>query len=224
MKLKNLACAALAGALALSLSAPAFASEELTQGTEFEGTMNVPTISITVPESGSVVLNPYKLSYTPAGGTASTDQIISATNHIKNESNVALNVSATVTGKLPTGKKDVTFATSTTQNASKPLTTNSIFMYFEIGPSTDGSSDASWPEGYVAKPTADQEVKQILVKNGATTVNNMLTMEAGDAAATYAAYRLTGDVVGAPTRAWADDDSVSATVAFTFTPTAPAED
>lgn len=223
MKLKNLASAALAGALAFSLSVPAFADAELSRTTEYEGTMNVPTIAITVPESGSVVLNPYKLAYTPQGGTESTDQIISATQHIKNESEVALKVSATVTGTLPTGKKDVTFATATTQNASKPLTTNAIFMYFEIGPSSDGTSDAAWPEGYVAKPDADQEVKQILVKNGATTVNNMLTMEAGDTTATYAAFRLTGDAVGAPTRAWADDDNVSASVAFTFTPTAPVE-
>lgn len=229
MKLKNLACAALAGALALSLSAPAFAAEELSQSTEYEGSMSVPTINITVPDSGTVVLNPYKLSVTPQGGSATTDQIINATSHITNASNVALNVSATVTGKLPTGKKDVTFATATTNNPAKPLTTNAIFMYFEIGPAASDTAEASWPEGYVAKPAADQEVKQILVKSGATTVNNLLTLESGvnasgSAAPTYAAYRLTGDIVSAPTRAWAEDDNVSASVAFTFTPTATAED
>lgn len=222
MKLKNLACAALAGALAFSLSA--FAAEDLAVTTEYEGSMNVPTINITVPDSGTVVLNPYKLSYTPAGGTATTDQIISATQYIENASDVALNVSATVTGTLPTGKKDVTFATASTQNASKPLTTNSIFMYFEIGPAASGTAEADWPEGYVAKPAADQEVKQILVAAKATTANNIMTLAAGDTTHTFAAYRLTGDIVSAPTRAWADDDSVSATVAFTFTPTAPVEE
>lgn len=224
MKLKKLACAALTGALALSLSVPAFADETLSQSTEYTGSMSVPTINITVPTEGTVVLNPYKLAV-GASGSEVTDQVINATSYIENGSNVALNVSATVTGKLPTGKKDVTFATTTTQNASKPLTTNSIFMYFEIAPTTANNVEPDWLESYVAKPAADQEVKQILVAAKATTVNNILTLGAKtDSGSTFAAYHLTGDAVSAPTRAWAEDDNVSATVAFTFTPTATAEE
>lgn len=225
MKFKKIVSSALASALAFSMAVPAFAaSSDLTATTNYEGTLQAPTISITVMDSGSVIVNPYKMSVTPSGGSATTDQIISPVQYITNASNVALNVSATVTGKLPTGKKDVTFATATTQNASKPLTTNSIFMYFEIAPASSATDVPSWPENYNAKPAADQETKQVLVAAKATTASNLLTLDVGNTTNTFAAYRLTGDAVSSPTRAWAEDDAVSVSVAFTFTPTVVAAD
>lgn len=236
MKLKKLVSAVLAGALAFSLSAPAFASvsysEELGQGTEYEGSLTTPTIKIHVPESGAVALNPYKLtikvdatSGLPASnGTAeNTDQIISPTNYITNGSDVALNVGVTVTGKLPDGKKDVRFATASTVPAAgkAAATTNDIFMYFEID-NVDDKNEPTWPDAYNGtKPAQGQTAKQVLVKNGATTVANIITLGATSADGTddtYAAYRLTGDLVTAPTRAWVEDDAVSVAVAFTFTP------
>lgn len=232
MKLKKLASATLAGALAFSLSAPAFAAgvtppaantaTSLEQNTSFSTTVQVPTINITVPNTGAVVINPYGMTVQNDAGDDVTDQIVSATQYIANSSDVALSVSATVTGTLPTGKKDVKFATASTKGGTKALTTNDIFMYFEIGPATanDGSGDPTWPASYVARPEATQVVKQVLVGAKATKVANVLTLAAGNEDVTYAAFRLTGDVVSAPTRAWVADDAVSVAVAFTFTPTA----
>lgn len=232
MKLKKLASAALAGALALSLSAPAFAAgvtppaantaTSLEQNTSFSTTVQVPTINITVPSTGAVVINPYGMTVQNDAGDDVTNQIVSATQYIVNSSDVALNVDVTVTGTLPANKKDVKFATASTKGGTKVLTTNDIFMYFEIGSATanDGSGDPTWPTAYVAKPEATQAVKQVLVAAKATTAKNVLTLAAGNVDTTYAAFHLTGDVVSAPTRAWVADDAVSVAVAFTFTPTA----
>lgn len=224
MKLKKLASAVLAGALAFSLTVPAFAtaSDELTRGTAYEGELTAPTIKITLTDSGKVVVNPYKMQVTnPADPTGDklTDQIVSAPLYIKNESNVALDIDAAVTGTAPTG---VTFATTTTQG-SKAVTTKSIFMFFEIKAAEDGTTSP-----FTGTSTYDaKSANQILVAAKEAKKAKVLTMGAGvddtgAAAPTYACYRLTGDAASAPTTAWTADDAVSVSVAFTFTPTVAA--
>lgn len=205
--------------MALSLAVPAFASgntaTSLTQNTEVTGNTEVPTISITVPATAAVIVNPYKMTVQNDAGTDVTDQIVSATQYIKNESDVALKVSTEVTGK-PAGT--LTLATATTQG-TKAVTTNSVFMYFEIGAATadDGTGDPTWAAAYDSKAAT-----QILVGSKAVKKADMLTLGAGDQAATYAAYRLTGDAASAPTTAWTSADKVDVAIAFTFTPTATA--
>lgn len=213
MNFKKIMSTALASIMALSLAVPAFAADtDLTQSSEITGTTSAPTIKITVPATGAVTVNPYKMEVT-VGSDTKTDQIISATQYIKNESDVALNVSAEVTGK-PAG--NLALATATTQG-TKAVTTNSVFMYFEIGEATadDGSGDPTWGTAYDSKSE-----KQILVGAKAVKKANMLTMAAGDTTATYAAYHLTGDAASAPTTAWTGNDKVDVSIAFTFTPTA----
>lgn len=219
MKFKKLVSTALAGAMALSLSVPAFAADgDLQQSTDITGTTQAPTIKITVPATGTVVVNPYKMSVTPAGAsTAVTDQIISATQFIENASDVALKVSAEVTG---TAAGNLAFATASTQGSRAP-TTNSVFMYFEMVASDDGSTEpTTWATAYDSKATT-----QILVSTKATKKADMLTLAAGTGTAAasaggYAAFHLAGDAASTPTTAWAAADKADVAIAFTFTPTA----
>ena len=114
MNFKKIMSTALAGVMALSLAAPALAAANtatsLTQNTEVTGSTEAPTIKMAVSVGGSDV----------------TDQIISATQFIDNASDVAVKVSAQVTG---TAAGNLAFATASTQ--TKAVTTNSVFMYFE---------------------------------------------------------------------------------------------
>lgn len=220
MNFKKIMSTALAGAMALSLSVPAFAAANsntsLEQNTAITGTTQAPTIKITVPDTGAVVVNPYKMSVTPDGGsTAVTDQIISATQFIENASDVAVKVSAQVTG---TAAGNLAFATASTQ--TKAVTTNSVFMYFEMVASDDGSTEPTWATAYDSKSAT-----QILISTKATKKADMLTLAAGTGTAAasaggYAAFHLAGDAASTPTTAWAAADKADVAIAFTFTPTA----
>lgn len=230
MNFKKIMSTALAGVMALSLSAPVLAADtDLVQSTEIEGSTQTPTISISVPANASVILNPYKMSVdlTPDDtddDVTSNAQIISATNYIKNKTDVALSVSATVTGKAA---GEAVFATASTQTG-KAVTTKSAFVYLEVidaGAGEDGDAtepadaltDDSW-KAYDAKAA-----NQILLAAKAVNKANMLTVPAvAEDASSFIAYRLAGDAASSPTKAWTSADTVSATIAFTFTPTVAA--
>ncbi|MDE6934378.1 MAG: hypothetical protein K2P26_02085, partial [Oscillospiraceae bacterium] len=174
-----------------------------------------PTIKITVPATGTVTVNPYKMAVSVSGSDV-TDQIISATQFIENASDVALKVSAEVTG---TAAGNLAFATASTQGSRAP-TTNSVFMYFEMVASDDGSTEPTWATAYDSKAAT-----QILVSTKATKKADMLTLAAGTGTAAasaggYAAFHLAGDAASTPTTAWAAADKADVAIAFTFTPTA----
>lgn len=230
MKFKKIMSTALAGVMALSLSATALAGEtDLEQTTEITGTTQTPTISITVPVGGDVILNPYKMSVDVSEAQDGSDvvntQIISAPEYIKNKTDVALSISATVTGKVA---GEAVFATASTQGGTRPVTTKSAFVYLEVidagaGDDADATApttvptDADWA-AYDAKAA-----NQILLAAKAVSKANMLTVPAvADASSSFIAYRLAGDAASSPTKAWTPADTVSATIAFTFTPTVAA--
>lgn len=229
MKFKKLATLALAGAMALSLAVPAFAAEtDLEQSTEITGTTQTPTISISVPATGAVVLNPYKMTVDLTPDDTSDDvtsdaQIISANSYIKNKTDVALTVSATVTGKTA---GEAVFATATTQGGTKAVTTKSAFVYLEVvnagagddADATEPTTAPTWGTAYDAKAA-----NQVLLAAKAVTKANMLTVPAvADGSSSFIAYRLAGDAASSPTKAWTSADTVSATIAFTFIPTVQA--
>ncbi len=228
---------ALALVMALSLSAPVFAvdspapagtndTKSTNQSMAVAGTTKAPTIKITVSSSGAMILNPYKLSVDLGDTiTGSTEQIVSPTYGITNESNVALQVNVTVTGKQ---EGNATFAKESTQdpNARKPLTTNSAFVKFEMAKAdTEPAASDTWGTAEDVTYKADAVVASIVLKKGAATLDKdaeaPVMASAGDdmSTPTYLAFHLTGDAVSAPETPWTDADKISADIAFTFTPT-----
>lgn len=218
MKFKKVVSAALAGAMALSMSATALAAN--VTGTapvdvEVTGTTEVPDIKVTIPTTASVVVNPYKLAVT-VDSVEFTDQIVSAPQFIKSESNTALDVTATVTGKA---EGSAVFATASTQGG-KAVATNSVFMYLEVVGVADDSAEPTWAETYDKTSSS-----QLLVSlTAATSKTAMVQLAAGDTTASYAAFALRGDAADKPTTAWTAADKVSAGIAFTFTPVIAAAD
>lgn len=214
MSMKKIVSAAMALAMTASLAVPAFASTTPNTTTDVTGTTQAPTIAVTVPATGTVTVNPYKMEVT-VGSDKLTDQIISTTSYVQNESDVPLVVDVTVTGKVA---GNAVFATASTQGAKAP-TTNSVFMYAEFGVATanDGTGDPSWGTAYDSKSTS-----QVLLSAKATTKKAVATLPAGDSTTNYLAFKLAGDAASAPTTAWASTDTVGATVAYTFTATAAA--
>lgn len=212
--MKKILSLALALALVLTLTVPAFAGSTTTtptNATEFTGSTEAPTVSVTVPASATFVVNPYKMSVQNAAGDDVTDQVVAATQYVTNLSDVPLTVDVTVTG---TTEGNAAFATSSTQGSRAP-TTNSVFLYAEFGAATanDGSADPTWGTAYSTTAT-----NQVLVGARATSKKGVAKLAATDgSAANYLAYKLAGDAASAPTTAWTDADKVKVSVAFTFT-------
>lgn len=216
--MKKVLSLVLALALVLTLAAPAFATPNVSApdattglyGAEnnITGSTEAPTIAVTIPTTGSVTVNPYKMTVS-IDSTNYTDQIISAPQFIKNESDVDIAIDVTTTGEVAQGSEAV-FATN---NVGSTVTTKSVFLYFEIMAATDGSTAPTWGTAYDSKAA-----NMVAVAAKATTKKDVIKMGAGDSTETYAAFHLAGNAATNPTKAWTSNDKVNVKIAFTVRP------
>lgn len=206
MKFRKVMSALLAGAMVLSLSSTAFASttnittvDGMTEGQVIEvtGTTKTADIKITVPTSASIILNPYELNVS-ADATPITGQVISAVQAIKNESDLPVKVTTTVTGTI----EGAEFATT----SAVAETTKKVFLEFGVEAIADVTAGNT--------PAFTSPTKKVL-STTAVTFNPVTLTEKGGATSSMA-FGFTGDASKNPTNAWTADDIVGATIAFTF--------
>lgn len=244
MKFKKFASLCMASVMALAMAVPAFASSGTVGATGgqtvVDGEVKAPVIKVSVPTSADLVVNPYGLSVDVSadqdGSAMKTDQIIFATQYIKNlsQSNVKVSVSATGT---TSDTKAITFATAPISTATKAPTTKQVFMYMEVVQNDDDTTEpTTWKSGFDAKANPNQ----VAIAAKAVSLNNVVTLAAANwsaydstdsdpdstiSAATtkgYAAITLKGDCAGDVPTAWTEADTVTVTLAYTFTPTSAA--
>ena len=211
---------ALSFALVLSLSQTAKAAEEnittptadgaYTSSVEIEADVSVPTINITLSDTAGkkVGINPYKLEYS-IGSEKYTDVIPNIEETITNESNVAIAVNVTAKATIAQGS-EVVVATAPLKGTE---TTKSVFSYLQV--KTKDSADAALntaPE-YDAK-----SAELIAFTTRDTTKKAMVTLGAGNDSATYAGYKIFGDVASKPAKAWAATDTLNFSIVFQFEP------
>lgn len=215
MKKLRLFCAVLALAMLFSAQ-PATAAAETgnIRSTTITANCKVPSISVTVPTSGTVYLNPLKLKVN-VDGEDRYEQVLSKTCFIANKGEIPLQVDVSVTGTLSEGS-DMTLASSSTKGSASK--SKLAFIYFEMQLADEYDSDlVQWDEAY-------DESKHIVVSDGETkTKKNVLTLGAKPINGTevkggYGAFRLTGDAIVAPESEWRSIDGLMVEVAFTFTP------
>lgn len=224
---------ALAGALAVTMAVPAFATN-----TVIEASYEAPTIEVTLPQTGEALINPYGMPVVlnPDDGAADQAsivgaQIVTKPLAITNDSAVDLKVSATVTA---TAKGDLRLATS---KPSSSDTTKSAYVYLQMTNSAldvnSQSTSTGNIGGLVAKDLAAEvaawEQKAytsatdlLLSGTAAVTKDDMLVLKASDTngaqVGSVGLFRLAGQVVASPRDAWAATDGFEATVAFSFKP------
>lgn len=215
MKQRRLICAVLALVLLLSAQS-ALAAEVPPNGRELTiaGDCRIPIISVTVPTSSTVYINPLELPVNIGTSKRQRGQILSTPACIANNSQVAMQVDLTITASVKEGS-DMTLASAPTGGEG---TEKSAFIYFEIQQSdTYKSKYVNWDPAY-------DPAKHIVIQDGmSVTEENILKLppitEKGKVAdGGYAPFRLTGDAVREPTDAWTAADGINVTVAFTFTP------
>jgi len=236
MKFKKFASAVMAGVMALSLTAPAFASSGKVDVT---GAINLPTINVVLPTAASLTLNPYglnvKLSKTDTEGV--TDKVISPTMYVKNLSNIGLQVKATVAGTVGKGST-AEFLTSAPTAAS---TDKGAYVYVLFNIQDDATTELEAPASTPTPGTTHGTALVNVVADGddptevtgyeldatASTTPatiNQLAPTAGKEPAEggVLAIRFFGDAVASPKDhdgnliPWTDKDTLSASIAFTF--------
>ncbi len=213
MKRKVLLCALLAALVLLCSTRPAAALLSNERDTVITADIRMPIISVTVPSSAEVYINPFQLPV-EIGGEDQRDQIICTPAVIASASDIPLKVSVTVTGAVKEGS-DMTLAASPTYGTG---TAKSAFVYFEMVQSnSEDIESARWASAY------DSSKHVPVVPNVPQTGTDLLTLppmtKDGEIAnGGYAPFRLTGDAVRKPTAEWTEKDGINVTIAFTFTP------
>lgn len=203
MKKKLLLCMSLA--LLLSVSAPAFASGN----TRIDALCNLPEISVIVPATAEVFINPYKLPLS-IESDETTAQIVSTPACIENRSKVPISVTATLTCALKEGS-DMRLYSTSTQDPDLTLTSKGAFVYFEIQ-AASGLNQVAWDSEYAME-------KHQIVRLGTTRPKkNMAVIAQADQTNHFGVFRLTGDCVAFPKIPWTEADGIDVEIAFTFTP------
>lgn len=232
MNLKRFASVAMAGALALSLTAPAFA----TNSTNINGTYRAITLAVTVPTTGSAIINPYGLPYELGEGVSISGQQITtgAPLLIANRSAVSLSVSATAIGQE---KGTFKFNAADPNTANPAVTTKAGFVKMQMfaanGVIEANATDTdTLNQKFAALPDDSADpTKDLVVGTASSTMADIITLKKANATGELqdggaAFFRLSGTVVKAPkTAAGADDpwtttDGFAVKLAFTFEPTA----
>lgn len=211
MKRKALLCAILALTLLFS-GQPASALTSNQRETVIQATARVPVISVTVPASVDIMINPFRMPV-QIGGEESDAQIVCSPAYILSTSDIPLKVDITVTGSVY-ANSDLTLVSAPTNGAGS---SKNAFVYFEM----QQTSVDDWE--YVRWDPVFDAAKHINVTTTAQTKRAMvtlppLTLDGELPENAYAWFRLAGDAARAPTNEWSTNDGINVTVAFTFTP------
>lgn len=166
-----------------------------------------PVICVSVPETGYVIVNPYRLK-NMVGGVETTEQIMGSTMTLVNYSSVPVQVNANVFCTIPMGSSMV----YVTAPLAKDEPRKALFVYLEFQNSADGSDPRFWSGQYSDAPN------QLLVTGAGNWKNGLLTLGAGSESPSYGMFRLFGEAASSPAEMWTDTDRVHITVAFAFTP------
>ncbi len=164
-------------------------------------------IDVTVPATGEIIINPYRLPVEQGGETV-RDQIANGGQILTSRSREPLIVNAAITVNTEEG--------GGLKITDQPIGTDEreklAYVYAEFHNVTDANSEAEWSESYTGAPN------QLLAKEGGAAGEVLRLEAAGDEAPTYAAYRLFGMLSEHPETGWHTGDKLSVTVSFTFRP------
>lgn len=227
MNLKRFASVAMAGALALSLASPAFAASN----SVITGNYKEVRLAVSVPSTGKAVINPYGLPIALNDTYSISGQGISnaAPLTVQNRSAVPLTVDVSITGAvLGNFAFETGSSISTTETGNKGLVKFEMFPAPALTEATLENEDTliggfAALDSANALPSGGVQVKGVTGTPDAAT--NIMTLREGDEngslqAGGAAYFRLTGQAVKKPNTAWAAADGFTATIAFSFSPSA----
>ncbi|MBQ9493556.1 MAG: hypothetical protein IJR54_07490 [Oscillibacter sp.] len=228
MKFKKLISMVVTAAMVFALAAPAFAfgggatsgstGSTGSSGTEedtvaVDSTIKTPTVKVTVPTAGAVILNPYQMKFT-VDGNDKTDPFYSAPIICKNESDCDLDVAVKATA---TAEGEVVITAADSVDTDEPGAKNVSLTL------TTGKFAAEDSTAHTANTTTALDLEASGTEYGfgadGDETETPLTMPYSEDP-TYFGFILTGKVNKKTTNVWAETDKVSVTIVLTFTPQA----
>lgn len=206
MKKQGLFCVVLA--LILSIASPAYAAEAGGNRTVITALCELPEISVVVPTSAEVFINPYELPI-DIGSTASTAQIISTPVCIENKSEVPLSVGVTALAEEQEGSGSILLSGSPTGGTGA---IKRVFVYFEIQASnTPNPPESIWDAEF-------DSTKHLVVRNYELPARKLVTLSAADGNSPFGVFRIAGDCSANPIAdPWTEADGINVKISFTFT-------
>jgi hypothetical protein len=229
---KKIASLGLAMAMAATMAVPAFAANNTT----VTATYSEPEIAVTVPDSGTIAINPYGLPVTfekSDGNTVSVkkQQITMAPLSIRNDGTTSdLDAYVTVSSTAKSGSNVKFIASDPNQSTTEgDKTSNKIFLQIEgVASGKSGAADDTLEDAlideYCTDATWATATTQPLDDKGAAASTKIATLAEYNttddeyAAGSIALIRLTGKLVEEPSTAWTTKDGFTTTLAFTFKP------
>lgn len=211
MKIRKVISLGLASVMSLSLSAAIFAADPPNMETVFTSTYSKPDIKVTVPQTGTVALNPLGLDIDFGDGTDPSliikgQQIVTTPTVVVNNSGMDLSVGASISTKIEgttplklTATQEALVGNGKADTASDyvgPKTDKSAFVFFQMNPTTltdasvieDINKDAvKWSYDYTEAANAEGTIVPkagCLVLNATKVVKgeNLVTLKAADVA------------------------------------------
>lgn len=209
---------------------------------DYQIVMNMPTVDVTVSSNNAVVLNPYKLSYTPAEGKdAVSDTVVTAVNTIVSNTKAPVDVDVTITSEA---KGSAAFAKDF--NTIKTATDRQVAMGFCLwGVDTVAAAEAMTADDWgtpiatqtgsfsaktssmtradaIKAAASDAKAQDIILEGGEQALGEdsyyYVMAPAEDNKPTCAAFKLIGQcTTTSGTDAWTAADTVTVSAAFTFT-------
>ena len=218
MNLKRFASMVLASVMALALTVPAFAAAATSTIT---GNYAEITLSVTVPDSGEAVINPYGLPYKMGDFSVTGQKIVTtAPLLIQNKSTAPLSVSAKVTGTAGTG---VTLLANSGNFASGETTKELKVQFQAFEALTVNADNASDKDTliplFIALKDSDAALTADVTTSAVDAAGTLVLREGKDGELQNggaAFFRLAGEAAKKAT--WAETDTFSAKIAFTFEP------
>lgn len=164
-------------------------------------------IDVTVPGSGEVIINPHRRAV-ELGDSVVHDQIVNNGQILTNNSTIPIIISASVT----VDTEESGGLSVTTRPIAEEERQKLAYLYVEFQNVPGPEASAAWSGAYTGAPN------QLLASDGGAVSGEVLQIEAGSEAPTYAAYRLFGALSENPETGWQAGDKLSVTVSFTFRP------
>lgn len=160
-----------------------------------------PVISVRVPNSGWVVVNPYRLEVA-RDGVVSSEQIVSPVLTLENQSEIPVRVDACAVGQVASGSSAVFVPAPPAPDAQE----KEVFMFLEFQPFQGW--ETVWSGGFT------DSSNQLAVSAAGEEKRGVLLLDVGG----QGAFRAFGEVNTTPGEAWNSMDAVGVSLLFTFSP------
>lgn len=224
MKLRKLTSLALMSTLAATMVIPAFAAApefeaSPTDKTATDGTtgttsttvsseVNVPTIKVKVPATGSVVLNPYKMKVS-VNSVDKTDQVLGTVGSLSNETNgigISVKCEPTASGVPLVASKD----------ELEDITEKKMYLTLSVEPTDTAPTASSTITAANAKTIVMTEDVSTLDETQVTEATQKLAAKDDSTANAkkYLLFQIGGEL--SKVQGWSTDDTAEISLAWTF--------